>query len=142
MKVLAKDSYTLGQIDAWVSRLDTERFEHKLIEMPFFVACDSTRRIVGFSALNRATREVEYVYVDPRQCRKGIGSALVEAVLVEAARLGFQSVFLIASLNATAFYEATGFKPERTLTRKIDGEELRCVRMTRDVTILPHRHSI
>ena len=70
----------------------------------------------GFILLRTFGLEAEIltVAVDPRAQRRGVGRALLQAVLGAAAQRGVQSVFLeVAEDNAAAaaLYAAAGFEP-------------------------------
>ena len=129
VSALAAQAYSAAQIDAWLSRLDSERFEHRILQTPFFVAEGADGEMLGFSALNGDSRELEYVYVDPAFARQGVGALLVAEAAKSAKALDLDSIFVVASLNAVPFYERIGFKRDKFLVRVIEGVQLGCVRM-------------
>lgn len=66
-------------------------------------------RIAGFAALIEG--ELDGLFVEPKQWRQGIGSALVDHAAHEARRRGL-SLTVIASPSARSFYESCGFVQE------------------------------
>jgi ribosomal-protein-alanine N-acetyltransferase len=84
-------------------------------ETPAFVACDARRRIAGFALLRIAADEAELVTiaVDPKWRGKGIGTALLRAMLDDLSRTAARRIFLeVAADNpaAIALYRSFGFQ--------------------------------
>jgi putative acetyltransferase len=72
------------------------------------VGCAALRRVDGFTA------EMKRVYLRPVARGTGLGRRLVEAVLAEARRLGYQRVCLDVLpefTSAQKLYHSLGFKP-------------------------------
>lgn len=67
-------------------------------------------QIAGFAVLLGG--ELDGLFVEPVQWRRGIGTALVEAAVHEARRRGVSLVTVVASPEARAFYEKCGFAVE------------------------------
>ena len=77
-------------------------------ELPGFVALDGDRR-VGLLTFVRDGGEIEIVTIDAFEPRRGIGTALIDAVRA----LGAERVWLITTndnVSAQRFYEALGFR--------------------------------
>jgi len=73
-------------------------------------------------------------FIDPRYARRGLGRLLLEHCAAEAAREGFTSLELMATLPGEPMYLALGFAPlERTAPVLPDGVALRMVRMRRAI---------
>lgn len=73
-------------------------------------------------------------FIDPRYARRGLGRLLLEHCAAEAAREGFMSLELMATLPGEPLYLALGFEPlERTAPVQPDGVALRMVRMRRAI---------
>lgn len=74
-------------------------------------------------ASNRHVLQVAGLGVDPVVQRRGVGRALLDAVLDEARRLGLPRVFTEASITARPFFEARGFvvvSPQVVLCRGVE----------------------
>jgi len=73
-------------------------------------------------------------FVDPRYARRGLGRSLLAHCTAEAARHGFTSLELMATLPGEPLYLAMGFAAiERVAAPLPDGVALRMVRMTRPI---------
>ncbi len=111
------------------TRLD--RFERRLAEpgdADVLVAHDGYRRLgyahlgpyrleQGGDAVEPEVAELRAMYVDPLAWRRGVGSALMSAVLIRVAERGWSQVrlwVLEANQRARRFYERTGFAPDGT----------------------------
>jgi GNAT superfamily N-acetyltransferase len=69
-------------------------------------------RLVGFATIvahDGNDAELEGLFVEPTEWRKGIGTALVHAIEREAAAWGANRLHVLANQNALAFYEEAGF---------------------------------
>lgn len=68
--------------------------------------------IVGFATIvthEGNDAEIEGLFVEPSEWRKGIGTALVRAIEREAQAWGANRLHVIANRNVRGFYEAAGF---------------------------------
>ena len=73
-------------------------------------------------------------FVNPRYARRGLGRSLLAHCTAEAARHGFTSLELMATLPGEPLYLAMGFAAiERVAAPLPDGVALRMVRMTRPI---------
>jgi GNAT superfamily N-acetyltransferase len=71
-------------------------------------------------------------YVHPDWARRGLARRLFERCASDAARAGFRSMELMATLPGEPLYLALGFAPiERTTAHLPDGQSLALVRMSR-----------
>ncbi|HWA20744.1 MAG TPA: GNAT family N-acetyltransferase [Devosia sp.] len=69
--------------------------------------------LLGFAAILPRTDgdvELDGLFTDPLHFRKGIGTALVGAVMSEAAIGAARAVHVVANRNVLGFYEAVGFR--------------------------------
>ena len=69
--------------------------------------------IVGFATIvthEGDDAELEGLFVEPSEWRKGIGTALVRAIEREAQAWGANRLHVIANRNARDFYEVAGFE--------------------------------
>jgi GNAT superfamily N-acetyltransferase len=69
-----------------------------------------TSRVPAANVLERATGDVQSVYVLPEERNAGIGDRLIEAVLEIARRLGLERVTVHSSDRAVSAYARRGFE--------------------------------
>lgn len=69
-----------------------------------------TPRVPAASVLERATGDVQSVYVLPEERNEGVGDRLIEAVLERARRLGLERVTVHSSVRAIPAYSRRGFE--------------------------------
>ena len=77
----------------------------------FMVAVDESNRVVGAGALHvmwQDLAEIRSMIVDPAERGRGIGHALVDALLAEAKALGVERVFCLTF--ETDFFSKHGFE--------------------------------
>jgi len=70
-------------------------------------------RLVGFGVVladGHGRAELDDLFVEPDRWGLGVGRRLVEEALRRAARVGAQSLHVVAGRNAQGFYEALGFE--------------------------------
>jgi len=85
--------------------------EEMLANNEVFVA-EIGDRIVGFATIiahEGNDAELEGLFVEPSEWRKGIGLMLVHQIEREAAAWGASRLHVLANRNALGFYEAAGF---------------------------------
>ena len=127
-KVCAAD-YTTEEIAAWTAGKTPDKYVPAILANDFFVASQS-EVVVGFSEFNPQSQELVAVYVHPDFVRRGIGAALLGAAEAAARARRVSRVHLHASLNAVAFYEASGYAVERYGALQLhSGTALRCAVM-------------
>lgn len=126
-------SYSAAQIAAWAGVLSPDSYVTVLRER-FFVVAEGTDGIVGFGQLDQTTGEVNAVYVLPTRQGEGIGRELLRSLEDAAGVAGLKRLQLSATLNAVAFYERAGYVREGPAAHRLStGEELSCVRMSKDL---------
>jgi len=130
IRELGKSHYGEADLEAWTSGLSPHR-HGKYIADRFVIVAEAESEILGFGDLDPDTGRVCAVYVRPDHAGKGIGSAILAALISEAKRLGLRQLHCHASLNAREFYQHRGFKPgEVSKHRFRDGREIDCISMT------------
>jgi putative acetyltransferase len=88
----------------------------------------------GIGALILAPSELRACYVLPSAARRGVGSALVRAIEVQARAHGLVRLALAASLNAEPFYAALGYVVrERSEVVLQNGHRMAAVSMDKDL---------
>jgi ribosomal-protein-alanine N-acetyltransferase len=110
-------------------------------DTPVYVACDARRKIAGFAMLRLAADEAELITiaVDKRWRNKGIGRALLRAMLEDLAMTPAQKLFLeVAADNSAALrlYAAHGFaklSERQGYYARPDGQPATAIVMGRDL---------
>ena len=75
---------------------------------------------------------IRAMFVDPAYARRGLGRQILEAAEADAARAGFGTFELMATLPGVPLYRACGYEEiERTEIELPDGARLPCIRMQR-----------
>lgn len=97
-----------------------------------FSGPESQDRAEGW--LNPATdpARIRAMFVDPAYARRGLGRRILEAAEADAARAGFRTLELMATLPGVPLYRVCGYEEiERTEIELPDGARLPCIRMQR-----------
>jgi GNAT superfamily N-acetyltransferase len=75
---------------------------------------------------------IRAMFVDPAHARRGLGRQILEASEADAARAGFRTFELMATLPGVPLYRACGYEEiERVTIELPDGMRLDCVKMRR-----------
>lgn len=75
---------------------------------------------------------IRAMFVDPAYARRGLGRQILDAAEADAARAGFRTFELMATLPGVPLYRACGYEEiERTEIELPDGARLDCLRMQR-----------
>lgn len=71
-------------------------------------------RLAGYAVLlnSDGKAELDGLFVEPDLWRQGVGSALVDAVTLEARRMGLSLITVVANPEAVDFYRYCGFSVE------------------------------
>ncbi len=110
-------------------------------DTPVYVACDKRRRIAGFAMLRLAADEAELmtIAVDPKWRKKGVGLALMRALLEDLRMTAARRLLLeVAADNAAALrlYGKLGFvqvAERRGYYARPDGAPATALVMARDL---------
>jgi len=120
---LAQDEYSPGQIEAWVESFsDAAAFAARLAAGLTLVAT-----IDGFPAgyaMLKGKDEIDLLYVAPGLVRRGVASALIEALEKLAAARGATQLSAKASDVARPFFSARGYEPQSRNTVPLGDEWL------------------
>ena len=119
--------YNQAQRDAWEAAILPASWPTRMLELSFVVA-EMDGEIVGFASWSETV--LEHIYVVGECGRKGVGTALMETVLVNFRE---KEVGLIASNNAATFYARHGFVEEERLIKQLGPVEVACIRMKRPI---------
>jgi putative acetyltransferase len=130
IRELAKTHYTAEQIESWA---ESRRPEYTLmmIDAGQIYVAEYEGQVAGYGIIELETEQVQAVYVRPDHARKGIGTAVLQALEQAAALAGIVTVRLTASLNAVGFYQKAGYLEVARTTHTLgDGAtKLPCVVM-------------
>lgn len=105
---LAKADYTPAQLNAWSPRLrDVRWYETRAKGREIWVA-ERDGDVVGFAELE-SDGHIDMVYVAPAAARRGVATALYEALEARARDTGLTRLFVEASETALPFFTRMGF---------------------------------
>ena len=129
---LAEEDYDEAQREAWASQADdAEAFGARLAgELTIVALVDG--EIVGFASL-RDNRIFDMLYVRPDMARRGVGSALAEAIEKLAGARGTSTLSVDASDAARDFFAARGYVAKTRNTKTIAGQWLGNTTMTKEL---------
>ncbi len=130
IELSASDDYSDDQRDAWAARADDAgAFASRLVAALSLVALIDGE-LVGFANL-RGEKELDMLYVDPRFARRGVGSALIDALTRLAVARGAEELTSEVSDAARALFERHGFVAQRRNHVQIDDQWLANTTMTK-----------
>lgn len=140
---LASEDYSADQCAAWVARADDPGFAERLAGALTLIALVDGAP-VGFASLKGADI-VDMMFVDPEFARRGVGTALLDALVRLAAARGAKSVTSEVSDTARPLFERQGFQAQRRNLVQLDDEWLANTTMTKrlappDDAMKPARH--
>ena len=97
-----------------------------------FSGPESQDRAEGWLDPKQDAARIRAMFVDPAYARRGLGRQILEAAEADAARAGFRTFELMATLPGVPLYRACGYEEiERTEIELPDGARLPCIRMQR-----------
>jgi putative acetyltransferase len=132
IETLAVDYYDQDQLDAWASAADDEEdFARRLASRLTIVAL-LDGETAGFASL-RNNENFDMLYVHPNAARRGVGSALADAIEKLAHARGATRLSVEASDAARDFFAARGYAAVQRNTVSIRGEWLGNTTMTKDL---------
>ncbi|MDM8563687.1 GNAT family N-acetyltransferase [Candidatus Marithioploca araucensis] len=109
-KVNSKD-YSQAQIEAWApSEWDMPQWKNRLRRTNPFVA-EENGQLLGFAELEH-NGHIDCFYCAHNWQRKGVGSALLNAIEANASKQGIARLYAEASITAKGFFESKGFSIE------------------------------
>jgi putative acetyltransferase len=132
VETLAAEDYDDDQRAAWAAAADDEAgFDARLGGALTLVALlDGS--IAGFASL-QDNKNLDMLYVRPDCARRGVGSALVEALERLAAGRGAKILSVEAADSARDFFLRRGYVPQSRNTRMIGGQWLGNTTMTKEL---------
>ncbi|HEU4888367.1 MAG TPA: GNAT family N-acetyltransferase [Thermoanaerobaculia bacterium] len=100
--------------------------------MKLFSGPEAQDRAEGWLNPETDAARIRAMFVDPAFARRGLGRRILEAAEADAARAGFRTFELMATLPGVPLYRACGYEEiERTEIELPDGARLECIRMQR-----------
>ncbi|KZY30104.1 hypothetical protein A3731_05450 [Roseovarius sp. HI0049] len=132
---LGPRGYRPEQVSAWLSIApDAAEFHRLYCDGRFtLVATEPDGAPIGFSDLAR-NGHIRFLYVDPDHAGRGLGSALVAALLAQAQRLGLTLVYSDASELARPVFERAGFRCITRQEHEIAGSVVHNFLVQRDIS--------
>jgi putative acetyltransferase len=127
---LASEDYSADQCAAWAARADdSAAFTKRLAEALTLIALVDGEP-AGFASLEGA-ETIDMLYVDPGFARRGVATALVDALVRLAAARGAKTVTGEVSDTARPLFERRGFQAQRRNLVQLDDEWLANTTMTK-----------
>ena len=126
---LAIEDYSADQCAAWAARADDPDFPKRLAGALTLVALVDGEP-VGFASLKGA-ETIDMLYVDPNFARRGVATALLDALVRLAAARGAKTLAGDVSDTARPLFERLGFQAQRRNLVQLDDEWLANTTMTK-----------
>jgi putative acetyltransferase len=127
---LASEDYDDDQREAWSARADDPAaFAERLSEsLTLIASLDGAS--VGFASL-KGLADLDMLYVDPAFARRGVGTALIDALVRIAQARGVEKLSADASDSARPLFERNGFVAQRRNLVAVGDQWLGNTTMTR-----------
>ncbi|MBM3551851.1 MAG: GNAT family N-acetyltransferase [Alphaproteobacteria bacterium] len=127
---LAADDYDDAQREAWASKADDQEAFGALLAGDLTIVALVDGEIAGFASL-KDNADFHMLYVRPELARRGVGSALADAIEKIAAGRGTKTLTVDASDAARDFFAARGYVATTRNTIEIGGQWLGNTTMTK-----------
>jgi putative acetyltransferase len=127
---LASEDYSAGQCAAWAARADDMADFAKRLGAALTLIALIDDELAGFASLKGADA-IDMLYVDPRYARRGVGAALLDALVKLATARGAKATTADVSDTARPLFERLGFQAQRRNLVELDQEWLANTTMTR-----------
>ena len=118
---LAQDEYSPGQIEAWVESFEDQASFTARVTAGLTLIATLDGFPAGYAML-KGQDEIDLLYVAPGVVRRGVASALIEALEKLAVARGATKLNVKASDVARPFFSARGYEPQSRNTVPL-GEE-------------------
>ncbi len=129
---LASEDYSPDQCAAWAAGADELAGFAKRLAGALTLVALVEGQPAGFASLKGADA-LDMVYVDPPYARRGVGTALLDALVKLATARGAKIVTSDVSDTARPLFERLGFQAQRRNLVQLDQEWLANTTMTRNV---------
>lgn len=132
---LARQHYSPRQLAAWAPpTYPGAAWSERILHNHPFVA-EQNGEVLAYADV-QPDGYIDQFFVAESAAGRGIGSALMLALLQEAERLGASSLHTKASLTAQPFFHRFGFVVDAEQEVLVRGVALRNARMSRDLTLM------
>jgi GNAT superfamily N-acetyltransferase len=137
VRAMTEGVYEAATLEEWASSLTgrhvqglTERMRAGTEEALLAVTKDEG--VLGVGSIVPASSRLRTLYVDPTFSGRGVGTAILLALLEKAKGRGLTHLSLESSLNAVAFYQRHGFAIDQEGSYVLpSGTSMRCAYMTK-----------
>ena len=110
VKIINAKHYTQNQIEAWLDdESRPERFEKKINEQLFYVCKNEFDDLLGFSSITE-DGYLDLLYASKLHQRLGIGTLLMEQMLIAGKIYHFDKIEADVSITAVPFFKSNGFE--------------------------------
>jgi putative acetyltransferase len=127
---LASEDYSADQCAAWAARADDSAAFAKRLAGALTLVALVDGEPAGFASLEGA-ETIDMLYVDPGLARRGVGAALIDALVRLAAARGAKTLTSEVSDTARPLFERQGFQAQRRNLVQLDDEWLANTTMTK-----------
>lgn len=134
IREIACEDYSPAQCDAWLSAADDETIFGKRLQEQLTLLATLNQQTVGFASL-RDNAHLDMLYVQPKLGRRGIATALVDALEILAASRGTALMTTDASDTARDFFARRGYVAMRRNTVVMAGEWLGNTSMEKKLSV-------
>lgn len=118
--IVCKKDYTLEQLDMWAPKnIDLELWKKRLGQSYTLVATEKDK-LFGFANLAQGGL-IDMFYVSAFSQGKGVGKALMQAIVHKAIEQGELRLHSDVSLTAREFFKSYGFAIEKDYVKELDG---------------------
>lgn len=110
VKVINSKHYSPEQIEAWLDdETRPERFLLKINEQLFYVCMNEIGELLGFSSISK-DGYLDLLYASTTHQRNGVGTLLLEQMLVASKIYRFKRIDTDVSITAVPFFFQKGLK--------------------------------
>ncbi len=129
VKIINSKHYTPEQIEAWLDdETRPERFLQKINEQLFYVCVDELGELLGFSSITKEGY-LDLLYASTTHQRNGVGSLLLEQMLVASKIYRFEKIDANVSTTAVPFFLSKGFEVQKEEVAERNGVDLTYFKM-------------
>jgi GNAT superfamily N-acetyltransferase len=129
IRAIPAEVYEQSLTEIWANKTQFAEFKN-VIRDNYYVVYEEDGQILGGGFLDLSGKTIEAMFVMPSWQSKGVGKAILNVLLEEAARLKMDEVRLSSTLNAVSFYKSCGFNVLQPSKYNFDdGRELDCIDM-------------
>ena len=130
IEALASEDYDEDQRSAWMGAADDEAAFASRLGGALTLVATISGAPAGFASL-KGRDLIDMLYVDPQYARRGVGTALIDALTRLAGGRGAAQLTADVSDTARGLFERQGFVAQRRNIVEIDGQWLANTTMTK-----------